>query len=141
MSNSILNFTGSPNTNQYGPLSVASHGFTASTPTATATQDFNPSTWDSLFGYTDQNTGVQHAGTFLPTAQAVGGLAQSWLGFQNLGLAKDQFNFQKGAFNDQFNQQVSQYNTSINDRANSRGYLTDAQKASYVNQNTLEGRG
>lgn len=107
----------------------------------TNTPNFNPSTWDSLFGYTDPNSGVQHAGSFLPAAQAVGGLAQSWLGFQNLGLAKDQFNFQKGAFNDQYNQQVNQYNTAINDRAASRGYLTEAQKANYVAQNSLEGRG
>lgn len=94
---------------------------------------------DWMFGSTNAN-GVRTQGNLMPALGAASGLAQSWLGFKNLGLQKDQFNFQKGAFNDQYNQQVAQYNTSIEDRANARLGLTDQERTAYVNKNSLEGR-
>ncbi|WP_269519447.1 hypothetical protein [Alteromonas sp. BMJM2] len=96
---------------------------------------------DWAFGNTNQQTGINTPGNLMPALSAAGGLMSAFNGFRNFGLQKDQFNFQKGAFNDQYNQQVSQYNTSIQDRANSRGYLSDAEKESYVAKNSLEGRG
>ena len=36
-----------------------------------------------------------------PAIQGASALANSWLGFQNLGVAKDQLSFQKGAYQDQ----------------------------------------
>ena len=47
---------------------------------------------------------------------AATGLAQSWLGFQNLGLAKDQFNFQKEAYQNQFNMQKEEYDRRRSER-------------------------
>lgn len=102
---------------------------------------YDPTIWDTLFGYTDTNTNVSYDGLAIPGIQALGGLAQSWLGFQNLNLAKDQFAFQKGAFNDQYNQQVQQYNTMIADRANSRLGFSEEDAANYIAKNSLQERG
>lgn len=115
---------------------------TAITNTGTgATTPYDPTMWDRLFGYTDNTTNVSYDGLAIPGLQALGGLAQSWLGFQNLNLAKDQFGFQKQAFNDQYNQQVQQYNTMIADRANSRLGFSEQDAANYIAKNSLKERG
>ncbi len=62
----------------------------------------------SLFGGTDA-LGNQTSGWAAPAIGAASGLAQSWLGFQNLGMAKDQLSFQKSAWQDQFNIQKEEY--------------------------------
>lgn len=116
-------------------------GGTASTVSTGTTGTYDPTMWDRLFGYTDTNTNVSYDGLAIPGVQALGGLAQSWLGFQNLNLAKDQFNFQKQAFNDQYNQQVQQYNTMIADRANSRLGFSEEDAANYIANNSLKERG
>jgi hypothetical protein len=47
----------------------------------------------------------------LPTAVNTGlGLAQTWLGFQQMGMAKEQMAFQKDAFNKNFAMQTDAYN-------------------------------
>lgn len=45
----------------------------------------------------------------IPALGAATGLAQSWLGFQNLGLAQEQFDFQKNAYDKQFTMQKEEY--------------------------------
>ncbi len=62
----------------------------------------------SLFGGTDA-LGNQTSGWVAPALGAASGLAQSWLGFQNLGIAKDQLGFQKSAWQEQFNIQKEEY--------------------------------
>lgn len=52
-------------------------------------------------------------------AQAIGavsGLAQGYLGFQQLGLAEDQFAFQKNAWQDQFDIQKEDYDRKVSER-------------------------
>ncbi len=60
------------------------------------------------FGGTD-SSGNQTSGWASPAIGAATGLAQSWLGFQNLGQAKDQLSFQKSAWQEQFNIQKEEY--------------------------------
>lgn len=63
---------------------------------------------DSFAGSTDAGGNFQQ-GWGMTAAQGIGTLANSWLGFQNLGLAKDQFNFQKDAWQEQFAIQKEEY--------------------------------
>lgn len=71
----------------------------------------SPETQQSLFGGTDAQ-GMQTQG-IVPAAVGAGtALAQSWLGFQQYGLAKDAFKFQKEAFNKNFAMQEDAYNTA-----------------------------
>jgi hypothetical protein len=64
-----------------------------------------PSFMDKMMGF-ENGSGDQVKGFGLPALQGINGLAQSWLGFQNLGLAKDQFSFQKDSFTKQFDNQT-----------------------------------
>jgi len=94
----------------------------------------------SLFGGTDSETGFQSQGIVAPTLQGLGSLFQAWNGMQTLGLAKDQFNFQKNAFNTNLANQKQTYNTALEDRIRGRtsdyaGKEQDVQ--SYLNQNRL----
>lgn len=52
-------------------------------------------------------------------------LAGAYLGFKNMQLAKDQFGFQKDAFNKNYANQRQTYNTSLEDRI--RGRTSDYQ--------------
>lgn len=71
----------------------------------------SPELQQQLFGGTDAS-GMQTQG-IVPAAVGAGtALAQSWLGFQQYGLAKDAFNFQKDAFNKNFAMQEDAYNTA-----------------------------
>jgi hypothetical protein len=65
----------------------------------------DPSFMDRMMDYENAN-GDQVQGWGIPALQGINGLAQSWLGFQNLGLAKDQFSFQKDSFTKQFDNQT-----------------------------------
>lgn len=51
---------------------------------------------------------------------AAKGLADSWLAFQGLGLAQDQFDFKKDAFNRGFEAQRKLINTELEDRQRRR---------------------
>lgn len=71
----------------------------------------SPEMQQSLFGGTNAQ-GMQTQGV-VPAAVGAGtALAQSWLGFQQYGLAKDAFSFQKEAFNKNFAMQEDAYNTA-----------------------------
>ena len=52
--------------------------------------------------------------------QGIGALTSAWLGYKNLGVAKDQLRFQKEAFNRNFANQTQNYNTSLEDRIRGR---------------------
>ena len=62
--------------------------------------------WSKLFG------DAQGAGALIQVAGIGNALAQSWLGFQQYGLAKDMFNFQRDAFNKNYSMQLDSYNTA-----------------------------
>lgn len=74
----------------------------------------------SMWGGLDAKTGQVSKG-IIPTGFGIANsLANSWLGMQQLDLAKDQFNFQKDAFNKQYDNQVSLTNTNLRDRQTAR---------------------
>ncbi len=80
--------------NNYGMGSGSGYSFDTTTPTQTA----NPmSTFNTLFGGTDEQ-GNFSTGALAPTVGAIGTLANSWLGFQQLGIAKDQLGLQREAW-------------------------------------------
>lgn len=100
----------------------------------------NGDTGRSLFGGTDPSTGFQSMGIVAPALQGLSSLFQAWNGMQTLGLAKDQFNFQKNAFNTNLNNQRQTYNTALEDRIRGRtsdyvGKEQDVQ--SYLDKNRL----
>lgn len=93
-----------------------------------------------LFGGTDPSTGFQSQGIIPPTLQGLGSIFQAWSGMQNLGLAKDQLNFQRNAFNTNLANQRQAYNTALEDRIRGRtsdyaGKEEDVQ--AYLNKNSL----
>lgn len=74
----------------------------------------------TLFGGTDPNTGFQSAGLVAPTLQGLGSLFSAWTGMQSLGLAQDQLQFQKDAYNTNLNNSIQSYNTQLEDRIRGR---------------------
>lgn len=97
-------------------------------------------TMRTLFGGTNPETGFQSSGIVSPLAQGLGALFQGWTGMQQLGLARDQLNFQKNVFNTNLRNQSQAYNTALEDRirgrsSNYEGKEQDVQN--YLNQNRL----
>lgn len=94
----------------------------------------------TLFGGTDPSTGFQSAGLVAPTLQGLGSLFSAWNGMQTLGLARDQLQFQKDAYNTNLNNSIQTYNTALEDRIRGRtsnyaGKEQDVQ--TYLNNNRL----
>ena len=77
-------------------------------------------TMRTLFGGTDPSTGFQSSGVVAPVAQGLGALFQGWTGMQQLGLARDQLNFQRNAFDTNLRNQSQAYNTALEDRIRGR---------------------
>lgn len=79
----------------------------------------------------------QNLGTLVNGLSA---LSSAWLGYNQLKLAKDQFGFQKEAFQKNFANQTKNYNTSLEDRIRGRtadyaGKESDVQ--AYLNKHRL----
>ncbi len=77
-------------------------------------------------------------------AQGVGALASAWNAHRGLGLARDQFRFQKEAYNTNLANSIQSYNTSLEDRIRGRtsdyeGKEQDVQ--SYLNRHSLRRHG
>ena len=89
--------------------SLNAGGAGANIPTAEAGTGFN---W---FDSTNPQGQLQK-GALGTGATALSGLAQAWLGFQNLNQAKDQLAFQKDSFNKQYDAQKTTTNTALADR-------------------------
>ena len=66
--------------------------------------------------------------TFAAGAYGLGQLGQLYLGLQQLGLAKDSFNFQKQAYNKNLANQTASYNTQMKDRISGRNYATEDER-------------
>ena len=84
------------------------------------TTAYSPDTWDNLFGWKDQASGISHNGVAGTALDAASALMNGYLGMQNYGLAKDQFNFQKDAFNKNWAAQSKLTNASLSDRQAAR---------------------
>lgn len=83
-------------------------------------------------------------GMNLPTlqlgVQGLSSLASLYTGLKALGLAKDQFAFQKDLASKNYANSVSSYNTQLSDRANARAVTENQSPASaqaYINANKL----
>ena len=78
-----------------------------------------------------------------PVLQGIGSLAQSWAAMKQLDLAKDQFSFQKDAFNKNWAAQTSTLNTAMADRQAARvgsaGTLTNKYQSvgDYMDENRI----
>lgn len=100
-----------PMTNTYNP--TFANDFNNSINTLATPTGVGGNNW-SWFG------GQNQAGV-LPTAiQGIGALAQGWLGFQQLNLAKDSLAFQKDAFSKNFENQRQLTNQQLLDRQRAR---------------------
>lgn len=75
--------------------------------------------WTKLMGGKDSK-GMESTGLLTGGLGALQGLANSWIGFQQLGLAKDQLGFQKDAFNKNYANNVSLTNSQLQDRQQAR---------------------
>lgn len=95
-------------TNMWDQLGV---NYTQPTST-TSTGTTDPSWWDKAMGYTNDE-GANVSGWAPQTINGINGLAQSWLAFQNYGLAKEQFGFQKKYANMNFDQQTKMLNNDL----------------------------
>ena len=80
---------------------------------------FEPSYLQALTGYT-LGDGTKVNGWGAPAIGAASALMNGYLGMQNYGLAKDQFNFQKDAFNKNWAAQSKLTNASLSDRQAAR---------------------
>lgn len=80
---------------------------------------FEPSYLQSLTGYT-LGDGTKVNGWGASAIGAASALMNGFLGMQNYGLAKDQFNFQKDAFNKNWAAQSKLTNASLSDRQAAR---------------------
>lgn len=91
---------------QYSPLTFQSNfGQGTSTPS-------DVGWFDKALGYTN-DSGAQVNGFGIPLIQGIGGLANAWMGFQNLSLAKKQFGFQRDFANKNFDQQTKLLNNNL----------------------------
>jgi hypothetical protein len=120
---------GSGNTSYPGYSSLNTYGFTSPTSGAGVTSGL------------DSSTGL---GMNIPTLQlgfqGLSSLANLYSGIQALGLAKDQFNFQKNLANTNLANSVQSYNTALTDKATARAVTegqTDAQRDAYIAANKL----
>ena len=84
------------------------------------TPAYDPTFWDKLAGYTDPNTGFQHAGMGSFALDTIGGLSNLYLGLKQYGLARDTFNQRKGEFERNFQAQRQLTNSSLEDRQRAR---------------------
>lgn len=70
----------------------------------------------------------------------IGSAVSIYTALSNLGLAKDQFKFQKNAYNTNLKNQTQSYNTSLEDRTRARYHTqggTSADVDSYLAQHSL----
>jgi hypothetical protein len=105
------------------------------------TSGANPDTISGLGSVPGANGGL---GLNIPTLQlglqGLSSIANLYTGLKALGLAQDQFSFQKQLSQTNLNNSVQSYNTALSDRANARGVAegqTPGQVQSYINSNKL----
>ncbi len=79
---------------------------------------------------------MQSSGFMSPIMSGIGTGLNAWGGMKALGLAEDQFDFQKDSWEKNFAMMQDQYNRSLNNRRSSRaitGYETKAERDAIAN--------
>ncbi len=119
--------------NTIGSLSGSSTGGagTGKTPPPVDTGNM----FSSAFGWLGNN--AQGIGSLL---QGIGALGSLYGTSKQLGLAQDQFNFQKEAYKTNLANQIASYNTNLEDKIRGRYSTADqseAQVQDYLNKNRL----
>lgn len=117
--------------NTIGALSGSSTGGGGKTPPPVDTGNM----FSSAFGWLGNN--AQGIGSLL---QGIGALGSLYGTSKQLGLAQDQFNFQKEAYNTNLANQIASYNTNLEDKIRGRYSTADqseAQVQDYLNKNRL----
>lgn len=96
----------------------------------------NPTT-DTSSGWLDSIGGLQGLQLGIGGLSALGNL---YFGSQQLGLAQDQFNFQKQAYNTNLANQTKAYNSALTDRISTRAKtngLSDAEVNKYLSKYSM----
>jgi hypothetical protein len=82
---------------------------------------------------------MSNAGSIMNGIAALGG---AYMGYKQLGMAKDQFNFQKKAFQTNLRNSIQSYNTALEDRIRGRTSAYDGKEQdvqAYLSKNSLKG--
>lgn len=96
------------------------------TGTITPTGDtYSPSGWDSFAGWTDKNTNMQHMGWGMPAIGGANALMQSWLGLQQLSMAKRAMSEQRRQFDLNWGAQRNSFNNQLEERYRMRSEAGD----------------
>lgn len=96
----------------------------------------NPGWMDKMLGWKGGD-GTQHGGWGMPALGAANSMFQSWIGLNQLNLAKKAFGEQKRQFNMNWDAQRSNVNRELEDRQNRRiafGDSTAEDTASYMSK-------
>jgi hypothetical protein len=124
-------FTGFSGLNNYGQVS-ATGGFNAAVPDSLGNTMDASGAAGGLFA----NSGL---GLNIPTLElglkGIGSAASLFTGLQALGLAKDQFSYQKSMADKNYTNSKMSYNTALEDKANGRASVTGqsaADTAAYI---------
>ena len=81
----------------------------------------SPWNWtDFLFGSTNNQTGIKTNGALGTGLGILQGLGSAYMGMKQYGLAKDQLQFSKDAFNKNYAAQAKMTNASLMDRQRAR---------------------
>lgn len=82
--------------------------------------EFIPSVWDRITGYTDPNTKIEHGSLGALGLGALKGIGSGLLGMKMYGIAKDELEESKRQFNTNFAAQQKLTNASLEDRQRAR---------------------
>lgn len=98
---------------------LAQQGIGGASP-ATQTGVFSPTFMQGLVGYKDPSNGTQVNGWGGQALGLLQGLGNAYMGMKQYGLAKDQLQFSKDAFNKNYAAQAKMTNASLLDRQRAR---------------------
>ena len=79
-----------------------------------------PSLMQGMLGYTDEATGMKNNGWGSAALGLIQGLGGAYMGMKQYGLAKEQLQFSKDAFNKNYAAQAQMTNASMEDRQRAR---------------------
>lgn len=119
------------------PNMAAQMPLTMTAPTATVPGMATPGAAAGGTGWFNKMGGLEGLGSI---AQGLASLGQVWAAIQGVGIARDQLDFSKKAFNKNLANQTKSYNTALEDKVRAR-YFTEGRSASdvdtYLAQNRL----